>query len=145
MKENATAYKSNSTVMKAVNAGEIPAGVIYHYYWYGDQSGTGENSDNTKLHYFKNRDPGAFLSTSGGGVLKTAKNPVAAQAFLAFITGKGGQGVLQTGSSFEYPVASDVGANKALIPLIDLDVPVLDPSKLDSRRVTDLMTAAGLL
>ena len=145
MKENATAYKSNSTVMKAVNAGEIPAGVIYHYYWYGDQSGTGENSDNTKLHYFKNRDPGAFLSTSGGGVLKTAKNPVAAQAFLAFITGKGGQGVLQTGSSFEYPVASDVGANKALIPLIDLDAPVLDPSKLDSRRVTDLMTAAGLL
>ena len=145
MKENSTAYKSNSTVMKAVNAGEIPAGVIYHYYWYGDQSGTGENSDNTKLHYFKNKDPGAFLSTSGGGVLKTAKNPVAAQAFLAFITGKGGQGVLQTGSSFEYPVASDVGANKALVPLIDLDAPVLDPSKLDSRRVTDLMTTAGLL
>ncbi|MFM9920385.1 iron ABC transporter substrate-binding protein [Lacisediminihabitans sp. H27-G8] len=145
MKENATAYKGNSAVMKAVNAGEIPAGVIYHYYWFGDQSGTGENSDNTKLHYFKNSDPGAFVSTSGGGVLKTAKNPVAAQAFLKFITGKTGQTILQTGSSFEYPVASDVAANKALVPLVDLDAPVLDPSKLDSRKVTDLMTAAGLL
>ena len=145
MKENSTSYKGNSTVMKAVNAGQIPAGVIYHYYWYGDQAGTGENSDNTKLHYFKNKDPGAFVSTSGGGVLKTAKNPVAAQAFLKFITGKAGQDILQTGSSFEYPVASDVAADKALVPLVDLDAPVLDPSKLDSRRVTDLMTQAGLL
>ena len=145
MKENSTSYKGNSTVMKAVNAGQIPAGVIYHYYWYGDQAGTGENSDNTKLHYFKNKDPGAFVSTSGGGVLKTAKNPVAAQAFLKFITGKAGQDILQTGSSFEYPVGSDVAADKALVPLVDLDAPVLDPSKLDSRRVTDLMTQAGLL
>jgi iron(III) transport system substrate-binding protein len=145
MKDNSTAYKGNSTVMKAVNAGQIPAGVIYHYYWYGDQAGTGENSDNTKLYYFKNKDPGAFVSTSGGGVLKTAKNPQAAQAFLAFITGKAGQDILQTTSSFEYPVASDVAANKALLPLVDLDAPVLDPSKLDSRRVTDLMTQAGLL
>ena len=145
MKENSTAYKSNSGVMKAVNAGEIPAGVIYHYYWFGDQAGTGENSDNAKLHYFKNTDPGAFVSTSGGGVLRTAKNPIAAQAFLKFVTGKAGQGILQTGTSFEYPVASEVAANKNLVPLVDLDAPVLDPSKLDSRKVTALMTSAGLL
>lgn len=145
MKENAVAYKGNNAVMKAVNAGQIPAGVIYHYYWFGDQAGTGENSNNTKLYYFKHQDPGAFVSTSGGGVLKTSKNPVAAQAFLKFITGKAGQGILQTGSSFEYPVASGVAANKALVPLAELDAPVLNPSKLDSRKVTDLMTAAGLL
>ena len=145
MKVNSTTYKGNSTVMKAVNAGEIPAGVIYHYYWFGDQAGTGENSANTKLYYFKNKDPGAFVSTSGGGVLKTAKNAVAAQAFLKFITGKAGQAILQSGSSFEYPVASEVAANKALVPLVDLNAPVLDPSKLDSRKVTDLMTAAGIL
>ncbi len=145
MKENVTDYKGNSTVMKAVNAGEIPAGVIFHYYWYGDQAGTGENSKNTKLHYFKNQDPGAFVSVSGGGVLKTAKNPVAAQAFLAFVTGKVGQGILTTGTSFEYPVASGVGANPALVPLADLNAPVIDPSTLNSRQVTDLMTQAGLL
>lgn len=148
MKQNATAYKSNGAVMKAVNAGEIPAGLIYHYYWFGDQAGTGENSDNTKLHYFKNQDPGAFVSTSGAGVLKTAKNPAAAQAFLAYITGKSGQEILQQASSseaFEYPVGSGVAANPALVPLADLDAPVLDPSQLDGRKVTDLMTAAGLL
>ena len=61
--------------MKAVNAGEIPAGVIYHYYWYGDQAKTGENSKNVALHYFRNQDPGAFVSISGGGVLKSSKHP----------------------------------------------------------------------
>jgi len=145
MKSNTVIYKGNSTVMKAINAGEIPGGVIYHYYWFGDQKGTGENSSNTKLLYFKNQDPGAFLSLSGGGVLESSPNPVAAQAFLAFITGKAGQSILQTGTSFEYPIVDGVGANPALVPISDLDAPKIDPSKLNSTKVTDLMTQAGLL
>ncbi|RVC44348.1 iron ABC transporter substrate-binding protein, partial [Mesorhizobium sp. M4B.F.Ca.ET.088.02.2.1] len=75
MKENFTAYKGNNTVMKAVNAGEIEGGVIYHYYYFGDQAKTGENSKNIALHYFKNQDPGAFVSISGGGVLASSKHP----------------------------------------------------------------------
>ena len=145
MKQNFVAYKGNSTVMKAINAGEIPAGVIYHYYWYGDQAGTKENSKNVKLLYFKNSDPGAFVSVSGGGVLKTAKNPVAAQAFLKFITAKAGQTILQTGDSFEYPIASSVAANAALVPLSELNAPTIDPSNLNSTTVTDLMTRAGII
>lgn len=145
MKDNSIAYKGNSSVMKAVNAGEIPAGVIYHYYWFGDQAGTGENSSNTKLHYFKNQDPGAFVSLSGGGVLASSKNSTAAQAFLAFITGKAGQKILQTGTSFEYPIASGTDANTKLVPLDELEAPAVDPSKLNSTKVTDLMTQVGLL
>ncbi len=145
MKANSTAYQGNGTVMKAVNSGEIPMGLIYHYYWFGDRDGTGENSNNTALHYFKNADPGAFISLSGGGVLASSANPTAAQAFLAFVTSKAGQTVLQTGTSFEYPVASDVAANPALVPLPELDAPVVDASKLNSTTVTDLMTKAGLI
>ncbi|ANP73115.1 iron ABC transporter substrate-binding protein [Cryobacterium arcticum] len=145
MKANSVEYKGNSTVMKAVNAGEIPLGVIYHYYWYIDQAGTKENSANTALHYFKNEDPGAFVSVSGGGVLASSKNQAAAQAFLKFITGKTGQGILQTGTSFEYPVASDVTPNPALPALDTLDAPLVDPATLNSTKVTDLMTEAGIL
>jgi len=145
MKQNAVVYKGNSTIMKAVNAGEIPAGVIYHYYWFGDQAGTGENSSNTKMHYFKNQDPGAFVSLSGGGVLATSKNATAAQAFLAFVTGKSGQEILQKGTSFEYPIASETDANPKLVPLEELDAPEVDPAKLNSTKVTDLMTEVGLL
>ncbi|TIV27903.1 MAG: iron ABC transporter substrate-binding protein, partial [Mesorhizobium sp.] len=102
MKENFTAYKGNSTVMKAVNVGEIDGGVIYHYYWFGDQAKTGENSKNVGLHYFKNQDPGAFVSVSGGGVLASSKHQKEAQAFLKWVTGKGGQDVLKTRTSYEY-------------------------------------------
>ena len=38
MKSNVLPYQGNRSVMAAVNAGEVPAGVIYHYYYYGDQA-----------------------------------------------------------------------------------------------------------
>lgn len=145
MKTNVVDYKGNTTVMKAVNAGEVPLGVIYHYYWYIDQAGTKENSANTQLALFSPKDPGAFVSVSGGGVLKSSKNQAAAQAFLAYITSKAGQDVLRTGTSFEYPVASNVSPNPALPTLESLQAPGIDPSTLNSAKVTDLMTQAGLI
>ncbi|BBY66169.1 iron ABC transporter substrate-binding protein [Mycolicibacterium helvum] len=145
MKSNAVIYSDNIATLRAVNNGEVAGGVIYHYYWYRDQSKTKEMSGNTKLHYFGNQDPGAFLSLSGGGVLKSSKKQDKAQQFLTFITGKAGQEVLRNGTSFEYPVASGVPANPALVPLSQLDPPSVDPSTLDAKRVSDLMTQAGLL
>jgi iron(III) transport system substrate-binding protein len=145
MKENALPYKGNGTAMKAVNAGEIEGAVIYHYYYYGDQAKTGENSQNVALHYFRNQDPGAFVSLSGGGVLASSKHQGEAQQFIQWITGKAGQEILKTGTSFEYAVAEGAESNPALVPLTDLQAPSVEPSTLNSAKVTDLMTAAGLL
>jgi len=145
MKENSKAYNGNSAAMKAVNDGAVDTALVFHYYYFGDQAKTGENSNNIGQYYFKNQDPGAFTSISGGGVLKTSKNAAAAQAFLKFITGKKGQEVLKTGTSFEYAVASGVASNDKLVPLKDLQAPVVDPAKLNSKTVTELMTKAGLL
>lgn len=145
MKANATAYKGNSTVMKAVNAGEIDGGIIYHYYYFGDQAKTGENSKNVDLHYFRNQDPGAFVSISGGGVLATSKHPKEAQAFVKWIAGKGGQAILRTGDAYEYAVGKGAASNAKLVPLADLQAPAVEPSKLNSKRVSELMTQAGLL
>lgn len=145
MKENVKPYKGNSTAMKAVNAGEVDAALIYHYYFIGDQAKTGENSKNVAQHYFKNQDPGAFVSVSGGGVLKSSKNAAAAQAFLTYVTGKKGQEVLQKGDSYEYAIASDVPANDKLVPLSELQAPTVDAAKLNSAKVSELMTKTGLL
>ncbi len=145
MKDNFTAYKGNSTVMKAVNAGQIDGGVIYHYYYFGDQAKTAENSNNTALHYFRNEDPGAFVSISGGGVLASSKQPAQAQAFVKWITGKGGQAILRTGNSYEYAVGVGAQSHPKLVPLAELQSPKVEPSKLNSRKVSDLMTQAGLL
>jgi iron(III) transport system substrate-binding protein len=145
MKTNATAYRGNSAVLKAVNAGQIDGGIIYHYYWFGDQAKTGENSNDTALHYFRNQDPGAFVSLSGGGVLASSKHKKEAETFLKWITGKGGQAILRTGTSFEYAVGIGEASNPQLVPLGDLQAPAVDPSRLNSKEVTDLMTQAGLL
>jgi iron(III) transport system substrate-binding protein len=145
MKQNATAYRGNGAALKAVNAGEIDGAIIYHYYYFGDQAKTGENSNNTALHYFRNEDPGAFLSISGGGVLASSKRPSQAQAFLKWIVGPMGQNVLKTGSSYEYAVGVGAQSNPKLVPLADLHAPKVEPSRLSSKKVTDLMIAAGLL
>jgi len=145
MKSNAEIFQDNIATLRAVNAGQVDGGVIYHYYWFRDQAKTKEISNNTALHYFRNSDPGAFVSISGGGVLESSKRKDQAQQFLTFITSKAGQEVLENGTSFEYPVASGVPANPALIPLADLQAPAVNPSDLDAQKVTDLMTKAGLL
>ena len=145
MKDNAVIYRGNTAAMKGVNADEVSGAVIYHYYYFGDKAKTGENSDHVALHFFKGQDPGAFVSVSGGGVLKSSKHKEQALAFLKWIAGKGGQDVLKTGTSFEYAVGNGADSNAALPPLAMLEAPTVDPSSLDSKKVTELMTAAGLI
>ena len=145
MKTNFVAYKGNSTVLKAVNAGQIDSGVIYHYYYFVDQAKTGENSKNTQLHYFKHQDPGAFVSISGGGVVASSKHNAQAQAFIKWITGKTGQDILRTNNAFEYAVGVNAASNEKLVPLNKLEAPKVEPSTLNSKKVTELMTLAGIL
>jgi iron(III) transport system substrate-binding protein len=145
MKVNYKNYSGNNTVLQGVNSGEIDGGIIYHYYWYRDQAKTKENSNNAKLLFFTGKDPGGFLSVSGGGVLETAKHADEAQQFLKFITGPTGQQALADSAEFEYTVGSKVPANPALQPLSELDPPKVDPSKLNGPKVIELMSNAGLI
>ena len=145
MKENSSVYRGNRAAMAGVNKGEADGAVIYHYYWFGDQANTKESSGNVALHYFKNKDPGAFVSISGGGVLASSKHKEQAEQFIKWITGPKGQAILRDGTSFEYAVGVGAQSNPALPPLADLDAPVIDPSTFDNAKVTELMTAAGLL
>lgn len=145
MKANAVIVRGNGNAMKAANSGEVDGALIYHYYYFNDQAKTGENSANVASHYFRNKDPGAFLSISGGGVMAASRHKAEAMAFLRWIAGKGGQKVLREGDSYEYAVGNGEASNAKLEPLAKLDPPIVSPSQLDNRKVTDLMTGAGLL
>ncbi|ODT84038.1 MAG: iron ABC transporter substrate-binding protein [Pelagibacterium sp. SCN 64-44] len=145
LKRNALIVRGNRAALASANIGEVEGALIYHYYWFGDRAGTGENSDKTKLHYFGHQDPGAFVSLSGAGLLTSSRHKQAALDFLRFITGPKGQAVLREGQSFEYTVGVDEPANPALVPLSDLDAPPIDPAQLDNRKVVELMIAADLL
>ncbi|MDQ1676404.1 MAG: iron(III) transport system substrate-binding protein [Actinomycetota bacterium] len=142
---NGKKYQGNTAVMKAVNAGEIQAGVIYHYYWYKDRAESGANSKNVELRYFGNADPGAFVSISGAGVVKASKHQEEAQQLVAYLTGKDGQKILADSGAMEYAIADGATNNPALKPIADLDPPAVDPAKLNGPRVVELMQRAGLL
>jgi iron(III) transport system substrate-binding protein len=145
LKANGKAYQGNTAVMKAVNAGELQAGVIYHYYWYKDRAESGANSKNTELHYFGNQDPGAFVSISGAGVVKAGKHQKEAQQLVEYLTGKDGQKILADSGAMEYAIADGATNNAALKPLAELGQPTVDPAKLNGPRVVELMQQAGLL
>ena len=144
-KNNSVAYRGNTAALKGVNNGEVDGAIIYHYYYFGDKAKTGENTGNVALHFFKGQDPGAFVSISGGGVLKSAPHKADAEAFLKWIAGPDGQAILRDGTSFEYAVGKEAASNPKLPPLDTLEAPAVDPSGLNSKRVTELMTEAGLL
>jgi iron(III) transport system substrate-binding protein len=145
LKSGAKIYQNNIATMKAVNSGQVPMGVIYHYYWYRDQALEKASSGSTKLHYFKNQDPGAFVSLSGGGVLKTSKHAADAQRFLAFVTSEEGQKMLSSTDTMEYAVGAGVASDPALPPLKSLEAPTIDPFTLAGPKVIELMTQAGIL
>lgn len=134
MKTNATAYKGNSTVMKAVNAGQIDGGVIYHYYPFVDQAKPVRTAVILNCITSKIRI-GAFVSISGAGVLASSKHPQQAQKFVQWVTGKAGQDFLRdSNSAFEYAVGVNAASNPKLVPLKDLDPPKVEVSKLNSQK-----------
>jgi iron(III) transport system substrate-binding protein len=145
LKQNARIYQGNIPVLHAVNRGEIDAGVIYHYYWHKDQAESGANSNNVALHYFGNKDAGAFVSTSGVGVLKSSKHPEEARRFVAFLNGPKGQELLAESTALEYAVGNGASSSPRLKPLTELDPPAVELGTLNGPRVVELMQQAGLL
>jgi iron(III) transport system substrate-binding protein len=145
LESNAKIYRNNVAILSAVNAGEIETGIIYHYYWYQDQAESGANSKNVQLEFFGHQDPGAFLSTSGAGVLKSSKHVDDAQKLVNYLTGKQGQQALVDSKALEYPVGNGIAANPKLKPLSELDPPKVDVGSLDGPQVVTMMQQAGLL
>ncbi|WP_092203359.1 iron ABC transporter substrate-binding protein [Blastococcus tunisiensis] len=142
---NAEIYSSNTAIMKAVDEGEVPVGITYHYYWFRDQAQDGLVGDDAELHYFRNQDPGAFVSVSGAGVLASSDQKDDAQRLVEWLTGPEAQERLAGSSALEYAVGVGVASADALPPLADLQAPAVDPGSLDAPLVTELMQEAGLL
>ena len=145
LKANGAVYDGNNVVLESVNSGEVPAGVIYHYYWYRDQEESGENSDSSRLHFFGKQDPGAFVSVSGAGVLKSSDDAADARKFVDYLTSKEGQQVIADSYALEYTLNPQVALDRDVKPLRELQPPAVDVSDLNGPKVVGLMQEAGFL
>jgi iron(III) transport system substrate-binding protein len=145
--ENGEELENNLVVMQSVNAGDVEAGIAYHYYWYRDRQESGADSDSSQLYFFGNEDPGAFVSISGAGVLASSEHQGNAQRFVEFLTATDGQQAMANSYALEYPLnpEAEIDPETGVKPFDELEPPAIDPAQLNGPKVTELMTEAGLL
>jgi iron(III) transport system substrate-binding protein len=136
----------NETLTSDVSRGIADIGLINHYYFYRLRSEVGASSFHAKLAYFAPGDPGYVEDISGAAVLSSSTHQVAAQKFLAFLTGPDGQRIIEQSDSFEYPIRPGVAASPQLPPLRTLKPANFTPAELgtglDAKR---LLQDVGLL
>jgi iron(III) transport system substrate-binding protein len=143
---NAERYRGNIAILRAVDNGDLAAGIINHYYWFRMAHEVGEDQMHSRLYYFGNQDAGALVNVSGAGPLAASKNPELAQQFLAFLVGKQGQEVLAQSDDFEYPLGSGVAASPELKPFAELDPPPITIADLgDGSAAIALLQDVGWL
>lgn len=136
-------FDGNSPIVAAVDAGDISAGLVNHYYLLRLAS---EQGGATALnHFFASGDPGSLVMVSGAGVLKTAANPDEALRFLEFLLSDDTQSFFLD-EIFEYPLVEGVGTPPGQTPLADLPTLDIDLSELATTvdRATELIAEVGL-
>ena len=137
-------YDGNDAVLAAVAAGEIEVGFVNHYYLLRQLAEQGERYP-VRNHFLDGTDPGSLINVAGAGILDTATNPAAAQAFIEFLLSAESQRYFAT-ETHEYPLIDGVDADPALPPLESIASPDIDLSDLsDLQGTLTLMTEAGVL
>lgn len=145
LKANGLVLKNNLVVLQAVNDGQVSAGIEYHYYWYRDQAENGDNSDDSALYFFGKQDPGAFVSVSGAGILKSSDKQADAQKFIDFLVSAKGQQDLADSYALEYPLRQGATLPATVKPFTELQPPTVDYAKLNGPQVIELMQEVGFL
>jgi iron(III) transport system substrate-binding protein len=147
LKANAKIYQDDESVVAAVARGDVAVGIVNNYYWARLETDLGPQKIHSEIYHFKHGDIGGLINISGAAVLKSSKNQVAAQKFLAFLVSHEAQIALgQSNVDFEYPLAAGVAPNKLLAPFNTLQPPAISAAKLgDDRDAGLLLQQAGLI
>lgn len=139
------AFENNVAVRDAVDAGQIPLGLVNHYYLYELINAKGADAVTAQNKFMAAGDPGGLVNVAGVGVLKAAPNPEGAQAFAAYLVGESAQRYFAEETA-EYPLAAGVAPAAEMPPLSDLRPPAVDLSQLDDIETTqELLVETGLL
>lgn len=137
-------YNGNMAAMRAVEAGEIATALINDYYWFSVAAEVGAAKMKSALYYIGHKDPGALITVSAAGVLKSAPHRAAAQQLLAFMVSAAGQTAIAD-SVAEYPLRPGIKSPFALKPFDEIDPPDVTPADLgDAADALALRRAAGL-
>ncbi len=142
---DAQAYDGNIVIVDAVNSGDIPFGLVNHYYLYEKAAEAGGLDKLTaRNHLFPGDDPGSFVNVAGVGVLEGKTSPDA-KAFVEYLLGQEAQTYFAEETK-EFPLVDGIESDvPGLPPLESLEGPDVDLSELDTLEQTlTLLDEVGL-
>ncbi|MEX0665869.1 MAG: iron ABC transporter substrate-binding protein [Acidimicrobiia bacterium] len=139
----ARAYASNSAIVEAVGRGEVPMGLVNHYY--AALAKAADPSTPVENHVFANEDVGSVILVTAAAVIDQTDDRKLAERFVRYLLSKAAQTHLAE-DEFEYPLARGVKALGDLPPLSKVDAPQLDLSTLGGGllRTRELIAESGL-
>lgn len=144
IKKNAKAYENNIQIRDAVDAGELSAGLVNHYYLYEKIAEVGAENVKARNHFFSNGDIGALVNVSGVGIVKGTKHRADAEKFVSYMLGDEAQRYYADETK-EYPLTPAAQPPAGLPPLSSIQGPDIDLSDLASLKETlDLLAEVGL-
>jgi iron(III) transport system substrate-binding protein len=144
MKANgAKTFANNDAITEAVGAGEIPFGLVNHYYPFEIR----EEHPDAKVedHFLAAGDIGGLVNVAGAGVIASSDNAASAERFVEFLLSADAQRYFVE-KTWEYPLEPGVAADPRLPKLDTLDPPAVDLSGLgDLDGTLKLLRDVGLL
>jgi iron(III) transport system substrate-binding protein len=137
-------YPDNLSIVDAVSRGEIPMGLVNHYYNY--QYVSESPGSPTHNYVFPDGDIGALLIATTVSVLEPSEDRERAAHFVEFLLSEDAQRYFSE-ETFEYPLVEEVGPFHELPPLDSLEAPDFDIGDLGGglRDTVRMISESGLL
>ncbi len=117
---DARTYANNNAIVEAVGRGEIPMGLVNHYYNF--QFLAEDPGLPSRNHQFAAGDIGGLVIPSSASILASSDATEDAERFIAFLLSEEAQRYFAE-ETFEYPLADDVPAASGVPPLSTLRPP----------------------
>ena len=133
----------HTSIVQAVGRGDVPMGLVNHYYNYRAQAeDPGVLSQN---YFFPDGDIGSLLIVTAVGVISTTDSPEDAERFIKFMLGASAQQFFSR-ETLEYPLAAEVEPASELPSLSSVDVATYDFDQLGGglERTKELIDESGL-
>lgn len=131
-------FSGNGAILQAVNAGDLDAGLVNHYYLLGLIADQG--SAKAVNHFLAAGDPGALVAATGVGVLAPSDNQDAAVEFIRYLLSEDAQRHFAENLN-EYGLIEGAPTPRDQRPLAELAGPEINLSDLADH----LESAVGLI
>ena len=137
-------YEKNSLIVQAIDAGDVDAGLVNHYYTWEVTEELGREI-NVKNSFFGPGDLGNLINVSGAGILRTSKKQSFASELISFLLSDEEQARFVS-DTHEYSIVLPELRPEGLPALNEIKAPRVDLANLsDLGRTQALLIQVGLL